>query len=211
MEFVEHAIPTGWIYSNPRRFMPGIGQETADFCDPFALGCYCSCMSFIVVDVEADGPIPAEYSMVCFGAVMFDDTLNESFYGQTRPISDRFVPEALAVSGFSREQHLTFDHPKAVMENLRHGWRKSRKADRYLSLTTWRSIGSSSITTSTVSWGRALSGFRAVGSAISTPAWLRTRSKRRNGRNIGERPIRTIRSMMLEAMLRHWPSSRIWG
>lgn len=72
-------------------------------------------MSFVIVDVESDGPIPAEYSMVCFGAVLFDD-LNKSFYGQTRPISDRFVPEALAVSGFSREQHLGFDDPKAVME-----------------------------------------------------------------------------------------------
>jgi hypothetical protein len=66
-------------------------------------------MSFIIVDVEANGPIPAEFSMVCFGAVVFDETLGKTFYGQTRPISDRFVPEALAVSGFSREQHLQFD------------------------------------------------------------------------------------------------------
>src|SRR2546426_6493925 len=73
-------------------------------------------MSFIIVDVEADGPIPAEYSLVCFGAVLFDEHLDKSFYGRTRPISDRFVPEALAVSGFSREEHLTFDDPKTVME-----------------------------------------------------------------------------------------------
>ncbi len=72
-------------------------------------------MSFFVVDVEADGPAPAEYSMVCFGAVMFDDALEKSFYGQTRPVSDRFIPEALAVSGFSRDQHLAFDDPIAVM------------------------------------------------------------------------------------------------
>src|SRR5204863_9115704 len=75
-----------------------------------------SAMSFIVVDVEADGPIPAEFSMVCFGAVLFDEALDKSFYGRTRPVSDRFVPEALAVSGFSREEHLTFDDPKVVME-----------------------------------------------------------------------------------------------
>src|SRR6266550_7479311 len=72
-------------------------------------------MSLIIVDVESDGPIPAEYSMVCFGAVLFDDRLDKSFYGQTRPISERFVAEALAVSGFSREQHLGFDDPKTVM------------------------------------------------------------------------------------------------
>jgi hypothetical protein len=75
-------------------------------------------MSFIIVDVEADGPIPAEYSMVCLGAVVFDDALDKSFYGQTRPISDRFVPEALAISGFTREQHLAFDEPKVVMEEF---------------------------------------------------------------------------------------------
>src|SRR6266496_6643293 len=74
-------------------------------------------MSFVIVDVESDGPIPAEYSMVCFGAVLFDAP-GQSFYGQTRPVSDRFVPEALAVSGFSREQHLCFDDPKAVMETF---------------------------------------------------------------------------------------------
>lgn len=78
-------------------------------------------MSYVIVDVESDGPIPAEFSMVCFGAVVFDDTLDNSFYGRTKPISDRFVPEALAVSGFSREQHLAFDDPKEVIEQFA-GW-----------------------------------------------------------------------------------------
>jgi DNA polymerase III epsilon subunit-like protein len=75
-------------------------------------------MSYVVVDVEADGPIPAEFSMVCFGAVIFEDRLDRTFYGRTRPISERFVPEALAVSGFTREQHMRFDDPKVVMEQF---------------------------------------------------------------------------------------------
>jgi DNA polymerase III epsilon subunit-like protein len=75
-------------------------------------------MSYVIVDVESDGPIPAEFSMVCFGAVVFGDTLDKTFYGKTRPISERFVPEALAISGFSREQHLAFDEPKSVLENF---------------------------------------------------------------------------------------------
>ena len=75
-------------------------------------------MSYVVVDVESDGPIPAEFSMVCFGAVVFDDRLDRTFYGRTRPISDRLVPEALAVSGFSREEHMAFEDPKVVMENF---------------------------------------------------------------------------------------------
>ena len=50
-------------------------------------------MSYVIVDVESDGPIPAEYSMVCFGAVIFDGLLDTTFYGRTRPI---FVSDNLA-------------------------------------------------------------------------------------------------------------------
>jgi len=56
--------------------------------------------------------------MVCFGAVIFDERLDRTFYGKTRPVSDRFLPEALAISGFTREEHLAFDDPKGVMENF---------------------------------------------------------------------------------------------
>ena len=48
-------------------------------------------VSFFIVDVEADGPIPADYSMVCLGAVLFDDPLDTTFYGRVRPISERFI------------------------------------------------------------------------------------------------------------------------
>ena len=75
-------------------------------------------MSYVVVDVESDGPIPAEFSMVCFGAVIFDDPLDKTFYGKTRPISDRFISEALAISGFTREQHLSFEDPQPMMEHF---------------------------------------------------------------------------------------------
>lgn len=72
-------------------------------------------MSYIVVDVEADGPIPSRYSMVCFGAVVVEPTLSKTFYGQTFPVSEFYDPEALAISGFSREEHLKFDNPQTVM------------------------------------------------------------------------------------------------
>jgi hypothetical protein len=75
-------------------------------------------MSYIVVDVEADGPVPYRYSLVCFGAVVVEPSLSKTFYGQTSPISDIWVPEALAVSGFTREQHLSFTEPKVVMEDF---------------------------------------------------------------------------------------------
>lgn len=70
---------------------------------------------YIVVDVEADGEIPHKYSMVCFGAVIVDNKLDKTFYGKTKPISKDWVPAALAVSGFSREEHEKFDDPKEVM------------------------------------------------------------------------------------------------
>ncbi|HEU4384581.1 MAG TPA: exonuclease [Anaeromyxobacteraceae bacterium] len=75
-------------------------------------------MSLIVVDVEADGPVPGKYSMVCLGAVVVEPSLGKTFYGRTRPLTGEWVPEALAVSGFTREQHQGFDDPREVMERF---------------------------------------------------------------------------------------------
>ena len=41
-------------------------------------------MSFIIVDVEADGPIPAEFSMVCFGAVLVKDAYKATAWKKYR-------------------------------------------------------------------------------------------------------------------------------
>lgn len=75
-------------------------------------------MSYIMVDIEADGPIPGDYSMVSFGAVVVEPGLARTFYGRLRPISDAWVADALKVSGFSREETLQFDEPKAVMRQF---------------------------------------------------------------------------------------------
>ncbi|GAB4329997.1 MAG: hypothetical protein OHK0038_04200 [Flammeovirgaceae bacterium] len=76
-------------------------------------------MTLVVVDVEADGTVPHLYSMVSFGAVVVEEALDKTFYGKTKPISETWIPEALAVSGISREEHLSYDEPKIVMENFR--------------------------------------------------------------------------------------------
>ena len=76
-------------------------------------------MAYVMVDIESDGPIPGDYSMICLGAIIVEPELNRTFYGRLRPISDRFVPEALKVSGFSREETLKFDDPAAVMVAFR--------------------------------------------------------------------------------------------
>jgi hypothetical protein len=72
----------------------------------------------VVVDCESDGPVPPIYSLVCFGAVIVEPALNRTFYGKTTPISVKFDPNALAISGFSREEHFTFDDPGLVFHQF---------------------------------------------------------------------------------------------
>ena len=74
-------------------------------------------MTWFSVDIEADGPCPGIYSMVSFGAVIVESGLDRTFYGRCRPISDRWVREALAVSGHTREECMAF--PEAAEEMVR--------------------------------------------------------------------------------------------
>lgn len=72
-------------------------------------------MSYIMVDIESDGPIPGDYSMICFGAVVVRGDLKEEFYARLRPVSEKWITEALAVSGFTREECLGFQSPAEAM------------------------------------------------------------------------------------------------
>jgi hypothetical protein len=82
-------------------------------------------MSYFVVDVESDGDYPPDYSMVCFGAVRVDDKLETTFYGLTKPISTQYKLDALAISGFNRLAHETFDSPVEVMQDFRRWLQES--------------------------------------------------------------------------------------
>jgi DNA polymerase III alpha subunit (gram-positive type) len=73
-----------------------------------------------MVDVETDGPIPVHYSMICFGAIAVDEQLDKTFYGQLKPISEQWLPKALEISGFTRQETLTFDDPATVMQRFRN-------------------------------------------------------------------------------------------
>jgi len=86
-------------------------------------------MSVIMVDIESDGPIPGDYSMISFGAVIVDEELNKTFYGKLKPISEKWIPDALKVSGFSREETLEFNDPKEVMSEFRN-WIKSNSKSK---------------------------------------------------------------------------------
>ena len=88
-------------------------------------------MPVIVVDVESDGPIPGDYSMISFGAIIVEEKLERTFYGKLKPISENWVQDALKVSGLSREETLQFDDPKSVMENF-NSWIKENAKSRAL-------------------------------------------------------------------------------
>lgn len=69
---------------------------------------------YISADIETDGPIPGEFSMLSFGlcvAGLFDGERfmrpskeeQQTLYIELQPISDRFEVEALRVNGLDRE------------------------------------------------------------------------------------------------------------
>ncbi|MEH0938873.1 exonuclease [Micromonospora psammae] len=60
---------------------------------------------YVAVDVEADGPIPGPYSMISLGMAVAGRP-DLTFYTELKPISDEFVPAALAVSGLDRDRLL---------------------------------------------------------------------------------------------------------
>jgi 3' exoribonuclease, RNase T-like len=86
-------------------------------------------MALIMVDVETDGPIPGDYSMISFGAVIVNESLDKTFYGRLKPISEKFIPEALAVSGHTREETLGFDDPVHTMTEF-NKWIQDNCRDR---------------------------------------------------------------------------------
>jgi hypothetical protein len=81
-------------------------------------------MAYIMVDVETDGPIPGDYSMISFGAVVVDRKMDKTFYGELRPISNNYDREALAVSNLTRQETFSFRDPADVMWEFDH-WLKA--------------------------------------------------------------------------------------
>jgi DNA polymerase III epsilon subunit-like protein len=75
-------------------------------------------MSYYVVDVEADGPYPGDYSMVSIGIVKVTSDLNTTFYREIKPISDKYVDGALKACKMTREQTENFsdDAEKAMTD-----------------------------------------------------------------------------------------------
>ena len=48
--------------------------------------------TYIMVDIEANGPIPGDYSITSLGAVIVDEKLDKTFKVNIKPISKKFDP-----------------------------------------------------------------------------------------------------------------------
>jgi len=73
---------------------------------------------YFSVDIEASGPIPGEYSMLSFGACLVQRPTS-TFQRRVRPISDKFVPEALEVVGTTLEEATQVGmEPKQAMRDF---------------------------------------------------------------------------------------------
>jgi DNA polymerase III epsilon subunit-like protein len=89
-------------------------------------------MSYVMVDVETDGEIPGDSSMIALGAVFVRPGLTDTFYGELAPISDQWSDEALKVSGHTRVETLSFERPTVVMERFETWLRKHNVGRRLM-------------------------------------------------------------------------------
>ena len=82
-------------------------------------------VTYISVDIECSGPIPAEYSMLSLGACVVGNEDNNNkendytFYIEIQPLSDNYVKEALEIAGLSmQELKLKGTEPKEAMKKF---------------------------------------------------------------------------------------------
>lgn len=82
---------------------------------------------YFSADIETDGPIPGDYSMLSFAVCVagtYDGTIfsrsdpaERVFYRELRPISERLDPEAMEVNGLDRERLAREgDDPRRAMD-----------------------------------------------------------------------------------------------
>jgi hypothetical protein len=77
-------------------------------------------MSLYMIDVETDGPCPGKYSMVALGIARISPKMEDRLLiSPIKPISEFWIPDALAISGLTREQCQTQGAaPEVVVRQL---------------------------------------------------------------------------------------------
>jgi len=88
-------------------------------------------MCWISIDIETDGLIPSDYSMISIGAVIVEKDLSKTFYAELKPISDNFNEKMLSIGGFKREETLKFEDPKTVMIRFKEWIEKNCQSKPY--------------------------------------------------------------------------------
>jgi hypothetical protein len=69
-----------------------------------------------MVDIEADGPIPGDNSMIEIGAVIVKEPLTKKFYGTLKPLPNAsYSLDALNSIGKRPEETLNYDDPYTTM------------------------------------------------------------------------------------------------
>jgi len=84
-------------------------------------------MTYIVVDVETDGPIPGDYSMISLGAVMVEEGLKHTFYKEIKPISKKYEIKRLNFLKLSRQETLKQEEPIKVLKEFIQWIKKNSK------------------------------------------------------------------------------------
>ncbi|MBN2043696.1 MAG: 3'-5' exonuclease [Anaerolineales bacterium] len=73
---------------------------------------------YIVVDIEAAGPVPGSFAMLSLGAATLTHP-RETFYIELQPDSENFLPDALSISGLSMQDlSMTGTPPKEAMQQF---------------------------------------------------------------------------------------------
>lgn len=90
----------------------------------------------VMVDVEADGPVPGLFSMTEIGAVVVEPNLLRKFYGKCAPISPVSNPEALAVTGYTRADIEKWPDPRKTIQEF-YLWLVSLKSNENDRLIFW--------------------------------------------------------------------------
>lgn len=77
-------------------------------------------MTYILVDVEANGPVPGIYSMIEVGAVAIENNnIGRTFLGQLRPMINRSIEiEALNSIGRTHKETLSYPDPTVTMNEF---------------------------------------------------------------------------------------------
>ena len=75
-------------------------------------------VSYVMLDIEADSPIPGDYAMSCSSTAIMEPSLATTFYGLFLLTSEQQQPEALGISDLIREQPIVFPEPEDVVRKF---------------------------------------------------------------------------------------------